>query len=100
MPIAMRRALATQKARSSSKLPNRRAPLHRPRACFAFGLRIVETSFASIRIFFQIWDSAEGTIAWEGMQEMQYARDRISDKPVTLRVAAERTARDIIARLP
>jgi hypothetical protein len=66
----------------------------------AFGFRIIETSFASIRIFMQIWDSTDGTIAWEGMQEMHYARDRITDKPVTLHTAAEYTARDLIARLP
>lgn len=66
----------------------------------AFGLRIIETTFASIRIFLQIWDSADGTIAWEGMQEMHYAQDRVTDKPVTLHSAAERTARDIITKLP
>ncbi|MBI4205666.1 MAG: hypothetical protein HY527_11630 [Betaproteobacteria bacterium] len=66
----------------------------------AFGFRIVETTFASIRIFLQIWDSHDGTIAWEGMQEMHYAKDRITDKPVTLHSAAERTARDLIAKLP
>ena len=66
----------------------------------ALGLRIVETAYASIRIFLQIWDSADGTIAWEGMQELHYARDRIADQPVTLRTVAERTARDLITRLP
>lgn len=53
-----------------------------------------------MRIFLQIWDSADGTIAWEGMQDMHYATDRIADKPVTLYTAAERTARDLITRLP
>lgn len=66
----------------------------------ALGLRIVETTYASIRIFLQIWDSHDGTIAWEGMQEMHYALDRITGKPVTLHIAAERTARELIARLP
>jgi len=66
----------------------------------ALGLRIVETSFARIRIFLQIWDGATGTISWEGMQEVHYARDRVSDQPVTLHTVAERTARDLIARIP
>ena len=66
----------------------------------ALGLRIVETSFARIRIFLQIWDGATGTISWEGMHEVHYARDRVSDQPVTLHTVAERTARDLIARVP
>lgn len=66
----------------------------------ALGFRIIETSFASIRVFLQIWDSTDGSIAWEGMQEMHYARDRIADKPITLHAAAEGTARNLIARLP
>jgi hypothetical protein len=66
----------------------------------AFGLRIVETRFASVRVFFQIWDSSDGTIAWEGMQEMHYSRERLTEEPVTLQMALERTARDLIAWLP
>jgi hypothetical protein len=66
----------------------------------AFGLRIVETRFASVRIFLQIWDSHDGTIAWEGMQEMLYAKDAITEEPVTLHMAFERTARDLISKLP
>lgn len=66
----------------------------------AFGFRIVETTYSRIRVFLQIWDSEDGTIAWEGMQETHYSEDRIADKPVTLREMAERTAGDMIARLP
>lgn len=66
----------------------------------AFGFRIVETQYASVRLFFQIWDSHEGTIAWEGMQETQYARDTITEEPVTLRTMIELTARDLVGRLP
>lgn len=66
----------------------------------ALGFRIVETRYASIRLFFQIWDSQDGTIAWEGMQETHYARDTISEKAVTLRTMMEHTAQNLIARLP
>jgi hypothetical protein len=66
----------------------------------AFGFRIIETRYASVRLLFQIWDSQEGTIAWEGMQEMFYATDRFTEKPVTIRMAIEHTAEDLIARLP
>lgn len=64
------------------------------------GIRIVETKYAHIRLFLQIWDSRAGGIAWEGMQEMRQAADTITEKPVMLRTVLERTARDLVARLP
>lgn len=64
------------------------------------GLRIVETRFASVRLFLQIWDTRDGTIAWEGLQEMIYAEDKVSEQPVTLQTVIERSARDLVARLP
>jgi hypothetical protein len=64
------------------------------------GIRIVETKYAHIRLFLQIWDSRESTIAWEGMQEMRQATDTMTEEPVMLRTVLERTARDLIARLP
>ncbi|HEX6004592.1 MAG TPA: hypothetical protein VFZ14_11415 [Burkholderiales bacterium] len=66
----------------------------------ALGFRIIETRYASIRLFFQIWDSNDGTIAWEGMQETHYAEDTFREKAVSLRTLVERTAHDLIARLP
>jgi hypothetical protein len=66
----------------------------------AFGLRIVETRYANVRLFLQIWDSNDGSIAWEGMQEMLYARDRVREQPITLRTAIQETARNIVRRLP
>lgn len=64
------------------------------------GIRIVETKYAHIRLFLQIWDSREGAIAWEGMQEMRQAADTMTEEPVMLRTVLERTARDLVARLP
>ena len=66
----------------------------------ALGLRIVETQFAHVRLFFQIWDSSDGTIAWEGMQEMRISQDTVTEEPVMLRAMIERTAHDLIAKLP
>ena len=66
----------------------------------ALGLRIVETQFAHVRLFFQIWDSSDGTIAWEGMQEMRISQESVTEEPVMLRTVLERTARDLIAKLP
>lgn len=66
----------------------------------ALGFRIIETRYASIRLFFQIWDSTDGSIAWEGTQETHYAQDTFAEKAVTLSKVVEHTARDLIARLP
>ena len=65
-----------------------------------FGIRIVETKYAHIRLFLQIWDSQTGGIAWEGVQEMRQSHDTTSEEPVMQSTVLERTARDLIARLP
>jgi hypothetical protein len=66
----------------------------------ALGLRIVETQYAHVRLFFQIWDSSDGSIAWEGMQEMRISQETVTEEPVMLRTVLERTAQDLIAKLP
>lgn len=64
------------------------------------GIRIVETKYAHIRLFLQVWDSRDSTIAWEGMQEMRHAHDTVTEEPIMQRTVLERTALDLIARLP
>lgn len=64
------------------------------------GLRIVETQYAHVRVFFQIWDSADGTVAWEAMQEMRISHETMTEEPVMQRAVLERTALDLIAKLP
>lgn len=64
------------------------------------GFRIVDTQYAKLRLFFQIWDSVDGTIAWEGMQELVYAKESFSEKAVTLKTVIEKAAHELIARLP
>jgi len=66
----------------------------------AMGFRIVETKTASVRLFFQIWDSQEGTVAWEASQELQYSYDTFSDEQITLQKVAGRAAQELIAKLP
>ncbi len=65
-----------------------------------FGLRIVNTKQASIRLFFQIWDSADGSIAWEGFNEFQYAMDTPLEETVTLQKVLEQASVRLIDRLP
>ena len=64
------------------------------------GFRIMETKYAHIRVFLQIWDSRDSTIVWEGMQELRQATDTMTEEPVTLRAGLVRTAEDLVARLP
>jgi len=64
------------------------------------GLRIIDTQLGDARLYFQIWDSRDGSIAWEGMQELRIAMDTTKESPVTLRELLERSAHDLIAKLP
>jgi hypothetical protein len=65
-----------------------------------FGIRVLETQYAHVRLFFQIWDSTDGSVAWEAMQEMRVSHETVTEEPVMQRAVLERTAQDIIARLP
>lgn len=64
------------------------------------GIRIIETQFAHVRLFFQVWDSSDGSIAWEAMQEMRISQETVTEEPVMQRAVLERTAQDLIAKLP
>jgi hypothetical protein len=64
------------------------------------GFRIIETQIGDVRLYLQIWDSRDGSIAWEGMQELRIAIDSTTERPVMLRTLLERTARDLIAKVP
>ena len=64
------------------------------------GLRLVETQYADVRLFLQVWDSLDGSIAWEAMQELRISLDTTSDEPVMLRELLKRSAHDLITRLP
>ena len=66
----------------------------------ALGIRMVQTKEASIRMFFQIWDSVDGSIVWEGTEEVTYAWESGSAEPVTFRVIVEETAQNLISLLP
>jgi hypothetical protein len=66
----------------------------------ALGLRMFQTNQANIRLFLQIWDSQQGTIAWEGTDEVNYSWETSSEKPVTFRVIVEETAGNLVRKLP
>ncbi len=64
------------------------------------GLRMIETKYSHVRLFFQIWNTRGGFIAWEGVQEMHYAVDTIAENSVTLKTSITKAARDLIKHLP
>jgi hypothetical protein len=64
------------------------------------GLRLIETKYAELRLFFQIWNTQDGSIAWEGVQEIHYAIDRVTETPVTQKTIIEKAAHAIISKLP
>jgi len=64
------------------------------------GFRILDTRSASIRLFLQIWDTQEGTIAWEAVHEMNYANDTFSEQNITFRQIVLKSAEELLMKLP
>ncbi len=64
------------------------------------GIRLVETQLTSMRLYLQIWDSENGSIAWEGSQELTASIDTLKNAPISFRIAVEQSAKELISRLP
>lgn len=64
------------------------------------GLSLLQTHYANLRVFLQVWDSHDGSIAWEGTDEVTFAIDSQRERPFTVRAVAARAARNLAARLP
>lgn len=64
------------------------------------GLTILNTHYANMRLFMQVWDSQDGSIVWEGVDELTFAMDTGREQPISFRKVAERAAEDLIGRLP
>lgn len=65
-----------------------------------FGLRLIETKYANLRLFFQIWDATTGGIVWEGIQELNWSEEAVAEKTVTLQNVLAYTADQMAAKLP
>jgi hypothetical protein len=65
-----------------------------------FGLRLVETKYANIRLFFQIWDADTGGIVWEAVQELNWSEEAVAEKTITLQTVLAYTAEQMAADLP
>ncbi len=64
------------------------------------GWRIVDTRFATIRLFMQVWDTTEGAIVWEATHEMNYGYDTVQETKVTFRNIVSVSAQEILQQLP
>jgi hypothetical protein len=64
------------------------------------GFRLTETVIGDVRLYVQIWDARDGSIAWEGTQELRIATDSTTQEPISLRDLMERSARDLVTKLP
>ena len=64
------------------------------------GFSILQTQYANMRVFLQIWDSRDGAIVWEGINELTFAKDTSRELPISFRDVAEHAATDLVQRLP
>jgi len=64
------------------------------------GLHVVDTKKSSIRLSLQIWNSEDGSIAWEGAHELYRARETVRAKPIPFREIVEASARKLVAEIP
>jgi hypothetical protein len=65
-----------------------------------FGLRVINTKQASVRLFLQIWDAPNGSIVWEGVDELQYSMDTPMENAVTLKKVLEQASAHLVDKLP
>ena len=64
------------------------------------GMRLLETKYAKLRLFLQIWDAADGSIAWEGLQELNWSEEEVNEDAVSLQTVIGQAARNLAKRLP
>ncbi|HEB55419.1 MAG TPA: hypothetical protein ENI98_03760 [Gammaproteobacteria bacterium] len=65
-----------------------------------FGLRLMETKRANLRVFLQIWDSQEGSIVWEGLEELNLSSDTFTEKIISFNDIARQSARELLEHIP
>jgi len=65
-----------------------------------FGLRILQTKEANIRLTLQIWNSSDGSLAWEGAQELHMASETAAESAVSFGSVVQAAAEKLIAKIP
>ena len=64
-----------------------------------FGLSLVQTQAANIRLFLQVWDTHDGSIVWEGNNELNRAYDTLSERSVSFDSVVRESASELIVKL-
>jgi hypothetical protein len=65
-----------------------------------FGLRVLQTKQANIRITIQIWNSLDGSVDWEGSQEVHMADETAAEDAVSFGAVVQAAAEKLIAKIP
>lgn len=65
-----------------------------------FGLRVLQTKEANIRLTLQIWNSSDGSIAWEGAQEIHMASETAAESVVSFGSVVQAAAEKLVAKIP
>ncbi|VAX12933.1 hypothetical protein MNBD_GAMMA24-1534, partial [hydrothermal vent metagenome] len=55
---------------------------------------------ANLRVFLQIWDSQEGSIVWEGLEELNLSTDTFTEKVINFNDIARQSARELLEHIP
>jgi hypothetical protein len=63
------------------------------------GIRMFDTWRATIRVHLEVWDSQTGEIAWQGNDELVYAREGVKERPVTFRQVADVAATNLVKKV-
>jgi hypothetical protein len=63
------------------------------------GVRLFDTWRATIRVHLEVWDSQTGEIAWQGNDELVYAREGVKERPVTFRQVADVAAASLVQKV-
>jgi heme-degrading monooxygenase HmoA len=64
------------------------------------GLRVLQTKEAHIRLTLQIWNSLDGSIAWEGTQEIRMATETAAESAVSFVSVVQAAAEKLAAQIP
>ena len=63
------------------------------------GIRMFDTWRATIRVHLEVWDSRTGELAWEGNDELVYAREGVKERPVTFSQVADFAAKNLVQKV-
>jgi hypothetical protein len=64
------------------------------------GIRLLETKTTSLRLYLQIWDGENGSVAWEGAQELMSSHESLKEDSISFKMAVEQSADALLKRLP